>query len=82
MTTVGSIGIGLLMLIVVWIVALAIFVIAVKLQSNLAWIALITAALITITLVSFPVEKHNSESLNLIVEVCDHKKIFHGQQNC
>ncbi|XP_044749488.1 transmembrane protein 218 isoform X3 [Coccinella septempunctata] len=75
MITVGSIGIGLLILIIVWIIALGIYVIAVKLQSNISWIALGTAAVITIILISFPVEKHNREIYNIQSET-DFKFIY------
>lgn len=76
LTTIGNIGIGLLILILVWIFALGIFVIAVKLQSNIAWIALCTAAVITIILASFPVEKHNKELYDIETEDRDFTLIY------
>lgn len=59
MTTIGNIGIGLFILIIVWISTLIIFFIAVKTQSNLGWVAIGIALLITLILVLIPVEKIN-----------------------
>lgn len=57
MSTVGSIGIGLFILILVWILALLIFVFAVRNQSNFGWFAVGTALLFTIIIIFIPVEK-------------------------
>lgn len=57
MTTIGNIGIGLFILLLLWIGALIIFVVGVKLQSNLSWIALVLATFITIVLLLFPTNK-------------------------
>lgn len=57
MTTIGNIGIGLFILLLLWIGTLIIFVIGVKLQSNLSWIALVLASLITVVLLLFPTNK-------------------------
>lgn len=57
MTTIGSIGVGLFILIIIWIFALLAFVVAVRTQSNFGWIALAAATIITITLIVIPTEK-------------------------
>lgn len=57
MTTVGNLGIGLLILIFLWIITLIIFVVGVKLQSNISWIALGTASAISILLLVIPTDK-------------------------
>ncbi|KAJ8927479.1 hypothetical protein NQ314_020076 [Rhamnusium bicolor] len=57
MTTIGNIGIGLLLLIIVWIIALIVFVVGVKLQSNISWIALGSATVLTILLLIIPTDK-------------------------
>lgn len=57
MTTIGNIGIGLFVLIIVWILALIVFVVGVKFQSNIAWIALGTAAALTAVFLIIPTEK-------------------------
>lgn len=57
MTTVGNIGIGLFILIVIWILALIIFVLAVRTQSYLGWLAVGTAFCVTIILILIPTEK-------------------------
>lgn len=57
MTTIGSIGIGLFVLVIVWIVALIVFVVGIKLQSNIAWIALASATCLTVLLLIIPTEK-------------------------
>lgn len=58
MTTIGNIGIGLFILLLLWIGTLIIFVIGVKLQSNLSWIALVLATFITVVLLLFPINKN------------------------
>lgn len=57
MTTIGNIGIGLFLLIIVWIIALIVFVIGVKLQSNISWVALGTATSLTLLLIIIPTDK-------------------------
>jgi len=57
MTTIGSIGVGLFILIIIWILALIVFVIAVRTQSNLGWFALGAATLLTVILVVIPTDK-------------------------
>lgn len=57
MTTIGNIGIGLFLLIIVWIVALIVFVVGVKLQSNISWVALGTATSLTLLLIIIPTDK-------------------------
>lgn len=56
MGTVGSIGVGLFILIILWIIALIVFVISAKLQANFGWVALFIVTLITIILVALPIE--------------------------
>lgn len=75
MTTIGNIGVGLFILIIIWILALLVFVFAVKTQSNLGWISLGTALLVTIILVVIPTEKKNqAEEEDIGISVC--KNIF------
>lgn len=57
MSTAGNIGFGLLTLLILWIVTLIIFVIAIKLQSNIAWIALGLTSAVTVILLIIPTEK-------------------------
>lgn len=57
MTTIGNIGIGLFVLIIVWLLALITFVVGVKFQSNIAWIALGIAATLTALFLIIPTEK-------------------------
>lgn len=61
MITIGNIGIGLFILLLLWIGTLVIFVIGVKLQSNISWIALGSAASITIILLLIPTDKGISQ---------------------
>lgn len=63
MTTVGNVGIGLFILIILWILALIIFVIAVKTQSNLGWFALGIAAVVTIILTTIPTEHQETQKI-------------------
>lgn len=58
---VGSIGVGLLILILVWIIAIIVFVIGVKLQNNISWIVLISATVFTAILVLFPLETNSNQ---------------------
>lgn len=67
MSTIGSIGIGLFILIILWIFALVVFVIAVRTQSNLGWFTIAISTIITITLVAIPVEKRRSVEESIIV---------------
>lgn len=60
MTTVGSIGIGLLILIILWILTLLIFIYSVRAQSNIGWISLSIATCFTIILVIIPTERLES----------------------
>ncbi|KAJ8975066.1 hypothetical protein NQ317_005783 [Molorchus minor] len=57
--TIGNIGIGLLLLIIIWIAALIVFVVGVKLQSNISWIALGSATAITVLLLIIPADRKN-----------------------
>lgn len=70
MTTIGNIGVGLFILIIIWILALLVFVLAVKTQSNLGWIALGTALLITVILIVIPTEKKNQAEEDIGISVC------------
>ncbi|KAK9891547.1 hypothetical protein WA026_015509 [Henosepilachna vigintioctopunctata] len=76
MTTIGSIGIGLLILIIIWILALVVFVVGVKIQSNIAWIAISLATIGTICLVSLPVEKHFKHQYTSETEEKDYTQIY------
>jgi len=67
MTTIGSIGVGLFILIIIWILALVAFVFAVRVQSNLGWFALAAATVLTLILVVIPTEKHRTEVEDLPV---------------
>ncbi|CAG9766949.1 unnamed protein product [Ceutorhynchus assimilis] len=69
MATVGSIGIGLLILIILWIITLIVFVVGIKLQSNIAWIVLGLVSVFTITLLCIPTEKQQSQDLIELVSV-------------
>lgn len=70
MSTAGNIGFGLLTLLLLWIVTLIIFVIAIKLQSNIAWIALGLTSAVTIILLIIPTGKpENTPKLGDVVSV-------------
>jgi ABC-type Na+ efflux pump permease subunit len=56
---VGSIGVGLLVLIIVWILALIIFVVGIKFQNNVAWVSLSSATVLTILLIVIPLDTHS-----------------------
>lgn len=72
MTTIGNIGIGLFLLIILWIVALIVFVFGVKLQSNISWVALGTATSLTLLLIIIPTDKKYqlAEEPEIIVSNC------------
>ncbi|XP_044254070.1 transmembrane protein 218-like [Tribolium madens] len=53
---IGSIGVGLFVLIILWILTLIIFVVGIKYQNNIAWIILIVTTILTITLIIIPLE--------------------------
>lgn len=57
MTTIGNIGIGLLILLILWIITIIIFVVGIKLQRNIAWIALGLSSSLTVILLCIPTEK-------------------------
>ncbi|KAG5897927.1 hypothetical protein JTB14_014041 [Gonioctena quinquepunctata] len=57
MTTIGNVGIGLFVLLILWIITLIIFVVGVRLQSNISWITLGSATAITIILLIVPTDK-------------------------
>ncbi|CAH1992128.1 unnamed protein product [Acanthoscelides obtectus] len=81
MTTVGNVGIGLLILIFVWIVALVLFIVGVKLQNNISWIALGCATIISILLLVIPTDKRRpaEETETTEKDYTDiYKKIFVG----
>lgn len=66
---VGSIGVGLLVLIIVWILALIIFVVGIKFQNNVAWVSLSSATVLTILLIVIPLDTHSKvveDSDNLV----------------
>ncbi|XP_050506378.1 transmembrane protein 218-like [Diabrotica virgifera virgifera] len=57
MTTIGNVGIGLFILIILWIITLVVFIVSIKLQSNISWISLGSATAITIILLIIPTDK-------------------------
>lgn len=76
MTTIGSIGIGLFVLIVFWIVALILFVIAVRNQSNFGWFAVGFALMLTIILIIIPTEKQEQHLEEFVVTVSTETSYF------
>ena len=56
MPTVGNIGIGLFVLIILWIVSLSVFVYFIREQSSIGWFTVITATLVTVILISIPLQ--------------------------
>lgn len=76
MTTVGNIGIGLLILIIVWIIALIFFVISVHQQSNLGWIGLGAATVLTLILTLIPIEDKSNNLNDLVPEEKDYSQIY------
>lgn len=76
MTTIGSIGIGLFVLIILWIVALIIFVVAVRNQSNFGWFAVGVALITTVILITIPTEKHLQPLEDIIVTVRKQRIFF------
>ncbi|KAH1026431.1 hypothetical protein HUJ05_000101 [Dendroctonus ponderosae] len=68
MATIGNIGFGLLILLVLWIITIIVFVVAIKLQSNIAWVALGLSTALTVVLLTIPTEKHVSLHVPNIVE--------------
>lgn len=69
MTTIGSIGIGLFVLIILWILALIVFVVAVRNQSNFGWFAVSVALITTIILIIIPTEKQEQQLETILVTV-------------
>lgn len=69
MTTVGSIGIGLFVLIILWILALIVFVVAVRNQSNYGWFAVNIALITTVILIIIPTEKQEQQLEVVLVTV-------------
>lgn len=61
MSTIGNIGIGLFILIILWILTLLLFVVAVKIQSNLGWFGIAFSSLVTIVLISIPIDRNKPE---------------------
>lgn len=76
MTTIGSIGIGLFVLIIIWILALIAFVVSVKLQSNFGWLALLFAGILTIFLVAIPLEKQEGQTEDFITSEKDYTYVY------
>lgn len=56
MTRVGDIGIGIFVLIAIWIVTLFILVHSIRSQNNVGWIMLAISTCITVTLVIIPTD--------------------------
>jgi len=79
MTTIGNIGLGLFILLIVWIVTIIVFVIGIKLQSNIAWIALGSATALTVILLCIPTEKHNKVPVELDIVEKDYIIVY---KNC
>lgn len=74
MTTVGNVGIGLLILLILWIIALIVFVVGVKFQSNISWITLGLATTVTIILLVIPIDKGEPR---VEIETIVSKYLFH-----
>lgn len=69
MTTIGNIGVGLFVLILLWITALIIFVFAIKFGSNIGWLALLFAISTTLVLLIIPLEKEEQQFEEFVVLV-------------
>lgn len=72
---IGTIGVGLFVLIIVWILALIVFVVGIKFDNNFAWLSLSTAAILTVTLVLIPIENPKElvkETDNLVSSYIKH----------
>lgn len=69
MTTIGSIGIGLFVLIILWILALIVFVVAIRNQSNFGWFAVSVALITTVILIIIPTEKQEQHLEAILVTV-------------
>lgn len=83
MSTAGNIGFGLLTLLILWILTLIIFVIAIKLQSNIAWIALGLTSAVTIVLLVIPTEKpEDTPQLGDVVSCVFFLEIFTNSVFC
>lgn len=81
MTTIGSIGIGLFVLIILWCLALILFVIAVRNQSNFGWFVVGIALIITIILITIPTEKQEQPLEDFVVTVSTVLIFFSGTTN-
>lgn len=77
MTTIGSIGIGLFILIILWILALILFVVSVRLQSNLGWIGLGVVLSFTLIVSLIPLETPNKIIDASIPEVTNFHTSYH-----
>lgn len=70
MTTIGNVGIGIFILIILWIITLVVFVIGVRLQSNISWITLGSTTAITILLLIIPTDKGTPiEEFEVVVSI-------------
>lgn len=67
MSTIGGVGIGLLILLILWISTLIIFVICVKLQNNLGWIFLFVTSIITLILLAIPLEDKKKQEIFITI---------------
>lgn len=63
MATIGNIGFGLLILLILWIITIIVFVVAIKLQSNIAWVALGLSSAFTVVLLTIPTEKQGNPNV-------------------
>ncbi|GJQ87619.1 hypothetical protein Trydic_g17447 [Trypoxylus dichotomus] len=61
MTRIGDIGIGIFILIILWIATLIILVHSIRAQNNVGWISLAISTCITITLVIIPTDSKEKE---------------------
>lgn len=73
--TIGGIGLGLFILLITWLIAIVIFVIGIKLQNNVSWIALGLATIFTIILLCIPTKKE-TEEIKLQFEEKDYTIIY------
>lgn len=69
MTTIGSVGIGLFVLIILWILALIVFVVAIRNDSNFGWFTVSVTFITTVILIIIPTEKQEQPLEAILVTV-------------
>lgn len=69
MSTIAGIGIGLLVLLILWAITLIVFVICVKLQNNIGWIVLFTSAIITFILLIIPLDNKKNQNQDILITI-------------